>query len=529
MTATATDPATAPPVAPQAPAPVADDSAFWDAEPGTEIPRPPLFVVLIAEPGLGKTHVGCTFPGPVVCLDTEFRADEVLRKFRNIEKYWKKVERFDDVRQAIGRAMKKHKTPGTILFDSGSDLQLMAEAEVLAEIAANEKKAHKTLHWGPVNARFKNLFGFLRDKRWNCVFTARLKEEWKGDDRTGNRVPGGFVTDKLIYHADFALRLEKRDTAPGGRVAIVLKNGAKKVGTYANELPDSEINFAGIMKAMEAEPEKVIVPASASGLKPAASAAASAPAPTAPTAPTPIANTTPARLPVPPTEAASVVSSGGAQGAPTSPAAAPSTPPVDSPGAAILGESFLNSLGFFKTGRIIEEIGLDRASRVAAEWAEARDRKHAAEMVTHEHALTRSGWYRRASEAPSALAPAPEAPAPKAPKKEAKAEAVAAQEAVAASASPPAPATAPASPAAPDPALASPEEVAELLALAASLNATPDQFWARVKAKGWSSEPGKIAKDKAKLAKDTFMQAKAAREKASAGATAQGASTGKAA
>ena len=59
--------------------------------------------VVIAEAGLGKTHIGLTFPGPVVVLDTEFRADEVLRKFRNVEKYWKKVESWSDIREAAAR------------------------------------------------------------------------------------------------------------------------------------------------------------------------------------------------------------------------------------------------------------------------------------------------------------------------------------------------------------------------------------------------------------------------------------------
>jgi hypothetical protein len=551
MTATANPPAAAVPPAPSPETPPGADD-FWDAEPGTVIPPPPVFAVVIAEPGLGKTHFGLTFPGPVVVLDTEFRADEVLRKFRGVDRFWKKIEKFDDVRQAIARASKKYaKSPGTILFDSGSDLNLLAEAEVLAEIAANEKKAHKTLHWGPVNARFKNLFGFLRDRRWNAVFTARLKDEWKGDDRTGVRAPGGFVTDKLAYHADFVLRLEAR---AGKRVGVVLKNGAKKIGTYATELADEELTFAGIVRSMEAEPEKVLVTVTESGPRPAA---ASAPASTLP-APAPSAQNTPpvAAPPVPPTVApvssgvsggSAPATAGGPAAAPTIPAptsspstgavgAAPSAPdpspipastdrtatpesstaPKDSPGADLLGEPFLNSLGFFKTGRIIEEIGLDRASRIAAEWAEAHDRKHAAEMVSHEHALTRSGWYRRAAEV---HAPAQAA----APTKEAKAEAAPVQKTVAASAPPPVSAPTPAPTPAPAPAapaavvMATAEEVAELVALSASIGASEAHFWKKAIANKWTEKPGEIPEAHAKTARDLLVKAKAAR--ASAGAT----------
>lgn len=272
MTATATPPTapaaatSAPTSTPPAPAPAAaaptKDAWTWDAEPGDPLPEPPLFLVVIAESGLGKTHIGCTFPGPVVCLDTEFRANEVLRKFRNIERYWKKIETFNDVRQGVIRAVSKHKSPGTILFDSGSDLQLLAEAEVLDKIAhetdekGRAKKAHKTFHWGPVNKIFKNLFGHLRDKSWNAVFTARLKDEWAGDDRTGKRTAGGFVTDKLIYHADFAIQLEMRD---GKRVGRVLKNGSRKPGSYRDVLEDEQLTYAGIREEMEAGAVQVLV------------------------------------------------------------------------------------------------------------------------------------------------------------------------------------------------------------------------------------------------------------------------------
>lgn len=468
---TAIAPPAAPASAPPAPAPAAPDEPFWDAEPGTEIPRPPLFLVVIGEPGLGKTHVGMTFPGPVVVFDTEFRADGVLSKFRNIEKYWKKVDAWDDVRQGVGRALQRHaKMPGTFVFDSGSDLNLLAEAEVLAEIAADSKKAHKTLHWGPVNKRFKGLFSTLRDRRWNAVFTARLKDEWKGDDRTGGRTAGSFVGDKLIYHADFAIKLER--AADGKRVGRVLKNGAKKIGTYREILEDHELNFAGIAREMDAEPVVTIV---------AAAPPAIVPAP-APAAPAPVAAPVAAHAPPPNPVQAEGVSAGAT---PVTPSATPAPPLATSAtsatgddGAGLLAEPFLASLGFAKTGKVVEDLTLDTAAALGSEWAKARDAGMVHVAKEKAEALARGGWWRAPEQKHAAPAPAV-VPAVVVP--------------------------VPAIPTAP------PELVAELEALAVELGSTRDGLWKRMTAKGAVPEPGKLKLDAATEARRLMLDAKAAK------------------
>lgn len=464
---------------PAAAVPSADAAPFWDATPETEIPRPPLFAVVVAEPGLGKTHLALTFPGPVIVLDTEFRADEVLRKFRNVKKYWKKVEAWADVREAVVRALKTHpEGGGTLVFDSGSDLNLLAEAEVLQELARDDKKAHKTLHWGPVNKRFKGLFATLRDRRWNAVFTARLKDEWAGDNRTGARTAGGFVADKLIYHADFALQLERGPS--GERVGRVLKNGARKIGTYAAILTDEDLTYAGILRAMDeetpaaGEAKAVLVPASPQGIQPARVATSAPPPAPATPAPPPVA------------------------------APSPSAPPPTSPGAALFGEAVLERAGFRKSGRVTEELGLDAAAALALEWEEARTKLASATMVTIASQLARGGWYRT-----------PEAPAPATAKAAPKASAPPAAAPAAAPASPtPSPAAAPAAspaspPAIPGPALASAEEVAALERLAADVGSSSDAFWERVLAKGWARERGRLSAEAAAKLRGLFEAQKA--------------------
>jgi hypothetical protein len=361
--------------APDAACAAGDDESFtWDGVPGQELARPPLFVLVIAEPGAGKTFLGCTFPATLVCLDSEHRANTVLRNFRNT--YWKKVLAFDDVRRAVAWATKRH-PGGTFLFDSGSDLNALAEAEVVAEMNASKAKVHPTLHWTPVYERISKLCGYLRTQGWNAVFTGRLTDEYEGDKRTGKRTPSGFVTNKLLYQVDFALQIVMRD---GKRVGLVLKNGGKKPGTYATELPDEALNYEGILREFEAAPVTV-VPVAVGGPS-IVPAARDVTAPSAPTLPAPAATLPPVPAP---------------------PAAPPVAAPVPLARADVVLETLESSEiavddpgklhGFRQTGEAIERLPISAVVKLAAEWRDAKDRGADAIAVQKEHELSRGGWF----------------------------------------------------------------------------------------------------------------------------------------
>lgn len=188
----------------------------WD-----EIPKNPgqLPFVVLAEglQGVGKTHFSMTFPEPIFILDTENRADVVAAKFAGNKKvYRKKITTFNDLRLTLVQRIFSEHEGGTIVIDSGSDLQTMAELEYLEE--AKMEKIYPTYIWARVWEKIDNMLKTIRDRGFYCVITGRLRDEYTDDGkRTGDYVLEGYK--KLPYRVDLHLRLLPDFTAE------VYKNG----------------------------------------------------------------------------------------------------------------------------------------------------------------------------------------------------------------------------------------------------------------------------------------------------------------
>jgi hypothetical protein len=163
----------------------------WD-----EIPKNPgqLPFVVLAEglQGVGKTHFSMTFPEPIFILDTENRADVVAAKFAGNKKvYRKKITTFNDLRLTLVQRIFSEHEGGTIVIDSGSDLQTMAELEYLEE--AKMEKIYPTYIWARVWEKIDNMLKTIRDRGFYCVITGRLRDEYTDDGkRTGDYVLEGW-------------------------------------------------------------------------------------------------------------------------------------------------------------------------------------------------------------------------------------------------------------------------------------------------------------------------------------------------
>jgi len=160
-------------------------------------------VILIAgREGSGKTHLACTMNelGPVYLIDTEYRASIVTRKFNNIK--FALVKNYQDMVVATKHIL-KHQPPGTIIIDSGSDLQTFAEIEYLDR--TKMEKVYPIFNWADVWAMCNALIDDIRfSKNFNLVITARVKEEYVGDKPTGQIIPRIYST--LPYKADVVLQ-----------------------------------------------------------------------------------------------------------------------------------------------------------------------------------------------------------------------------------------------------------------------------------------------------------------------------------
>jgi len=189
-----------------------------DAFKFTEPELLPKLVVLIAgREGTGKTHLACTMTalGPVYLIDTEYRAQIVTRKFKDVK--LAVVKNFMEIAVAVKHIL-KHQSPGTIVLDSGSDLQTFAEIEYLER---TEKTAvGMPWNWAEVWRLCNAVIDDIKASQlFNLVVTARLKEQFVKEQATGLMVPRIYST--LPYKADLVLQFGIAKP----RTLLVTKNG----------------------------------------------------------------------------------------------------------------------------------------------------------------------------------------------------------------------------------------------------------------------------------------------------------------
>ncbi len=175
-------------------------------------------VILIAgKEGVGKTHLACTMSEvtPVYVIDTEYRAQMVTRKFQNVR--FATVRNFGELVVAV-KHITSSQPDGTIILDSGSDLQTFAEIEYLER--TEKEKVGLPWNWSEVWRLCNAVIDEIKfSKRFNLIITARMKEEYAGDRPTGKLIPRIYST--LPYKADVVLQV----TAEKERKVHLLKNG----------------------------------------------------------------------------------------------------------------------------------------------------------------------------------------------------------------------------------------------------------------------------------------------------------------
>lgn len=178
--------------------------------------EPKLLVLLAGREGTGKTHLACTMNelGPVYLIDTEYRAQIVTRKFQNVRLALAK--NYLEIVVAVKHIL-KYQPPGTIIIDSGSDLQTFAEIEYLER--TEKEKVGMPWNWAEVWRLCNALIDEIRSsQRFNLVVTARVKDEYVNEKPTGQLIPRIYST--LPYKADIVLQFTGKKHKAG-----LTKNG----------------------------------------------------------------------------------------------------------------------------------------------------------------------------------------------------------------------------------------------------------------------------------------------------------------
>lgn len=168
-----------------------------------EVEEHPKTVVLIAgKEGSGKTHIACTMSErePVYLIDTEYRAQIVTRKFKNVK--FATAKNYKELVVAVKHILTQQ-PPGTIVIDSASDLQTFAEIEYLDR--TKKESVYPIFNWADVWALCNAVIDDIKfSGKFNLVLTSRVKEEYIGDKPTGKILPR--VYSSMPYKSDIILQ-----------------------------------------------------------------------------------------------------------------------------------------------------------------------------------------------------------------------------------------------------------------------------------------------------------------------------------
>lgn len=202
-----------------------------------------LVILIAGREGSGKTHLACTMSElePVYLIDTEYRAQIVTRKFKNV--MFAPAKDFEEMVVAVKHIL-KYQEPGTIVIDSGSDLQTFAEIEYLER--TEKDKVGMPWNWAEVWRLCNAVIDEIKFSRgFNLVITARVKEEYLNEKPTGQIVPR--IYSALPYKADIVLQY----SSDKERRLLITKNGF--TGDLSGTL-DRQVTLPNIIQRLSAAP-----------------------------------------------------------------------------------------------------------------------------------------------------------------------------------------------------------------------------------------------------------------------------------
>lgn len=158
----------------------------------------------------GKTHWALhTFPGPVYVVETERRYYVPMEAAIGAGKDVRIAEcsSFEDIDRAVHDVLDDSKgvtgCPGTVVFDSASDLLAWAEERFLR--VTRQDKIYPKVVWARVYSMIDRLIEMLRLRGFYVVFLCREKEEYRDDKLTGRLTHEGYK--RLPFKSDVVLRM----------------------------------------------------------------------------------------------------------------------------------------------------------------------------------------------------------------------------------------------------------------------------------------------------------------------------------
>jgi len=157
----------------------------------------PIFLEVYGEPGVGKTHLACTFPKPFMGLSVDDRYA------------W--VQNYEEFKSAVLRAIAREDVK-TVVIDSCTPLQDFA-AEYWCKKYGKER-VYPVVAWGQVRKLIDEVINLIAKYRKNCVFTSQMKDVY--DKETGQKIGrdrDGYIKVPFTVDIQVELRILPRDQA----------------------------------------------------------------------------------------------------------------------------------------------------------------------------------------------------------------------------------------------------------------------------------------------------------------------------
>lgn len=194
-------------------------------------PPPTNFTILIiGDTEDGKTHLAATMSElmPTYVLDTEFRAHIVVEKFKKLGRDIRvaAVKSYSELVAGTRWMIKNVKTPAACVLDSGTDLQKYSEEKYLDD--RGREKMGMPITWPEMWSYTYRIMDDLKHSGFVTIYTAKVKDEFLNDQRTGGKKPRVF--SDIPYRADIIVEFKDR-------IPHLVKAGSWQVGEVPIKLP----------------------------------------------------------------------------------------------------------------------------------------------------------------------------------------------------------------------------------------------------------------------------------------------------
>lgn len=232
--------------------------------------RPLLYVALDGRDKSGKDHWSLTAPGPIGIIDVNRGLEGVVQKFqKKKEIYVLKVDAAAGQEQAKNEFLKFANAWKSLLKSGLRTLIVDNFGEVweLARVAEFGSQSSRARNYGGLNAMMDELLNLPLEPAntdTNVILIHNLKDEWVGDESTGNMARWGYkntrhkaqinaliemkgvYTDRLRFMGSDVYKTEDADPKDDIQFRLTVSNSRFDADMAGKTFEDKDCNFKAL-------------------------------------------------------------------------------------------------------------------------------------------------------------------------------------------------------------------------------------------------------------------------------------------